>query len=221
MRPLWFEWPEDESVFDIDNQFMVGSALLVKPITAPGVTATTVQLPGSEPWFDGHTHGKLTPGRHEIQAPLGVIPFFHRGGSIVPRRDRPRRNSALMANDPFTLVVALDSKQQASGELYMDDGHSFDWKKGSYVWRSLDFKNSQLTSGMHSDAASSGAFNTDVVVERVIILGLETVPTRIVARIGNSEAVQLEFLQHHSSGALVIRKPELPVSSSWTVSLEK
>lgn len=38
------------------------------------------------------------------------IPVFQKGGTIVPKKLRVRRASSLMANDPYTLVVALDNK---------------------------------------------------------------------------------------------------------------
>ena len=41
---------------------------------------------------------------------LFQVPVFQRGGTIVPRKERPRRSSALTYNDPFTLVIALDNK---------------------------------------------------------------------------------------------------------------
>ena len=35
-----------------------------------------------------------------------------------------------MRFDPFTLVIALDAAgEHAMGELYLDDGHSFDYQK--------------------------------------------------------------------------------------------
>lgn len=34
---------------------------------------------------------------------------YYRGGSIIPRKERPRRASSLMRNDPYTLYVVLDS----------------------------------------------------------------------------------------------------------------
>jgi len=220
MRALWFEWPDDEKLFALEDQFMVGSAILVKPIVTPLTTSTTVVLPGVEPWYDGHTHLEIAPGSHQAAAPLGVIPFFFRGGSIIPRRDRPRRNSALMQKDPFTLVLALDSAGQAAGELYMDDEHSFAWKQGDFVWRSLSFKDSQLSSVAHPGKASSGRYTTDCVVERVVILGLKSVPKSITAKVEGRDSVTLEFQKHPASGALVIRKPELPVTKAWTMSLE-
>ena len=74
--------------------------------------------------------------------------MFQRGGRIVPRQMRPRRCADLMAADPFTLVVALDSKQQASGQLYIDDGNTFNFQYaglpcvrvpwGLWVWGYLE-----------------------------------------------------------------------------------
>lgn len=40
-----------------------------------------------------------------------------------------------MVNDPFTLIVALDEGGKASGDLYLDDGHSFAFTKGAYLHR--------------------------------------------------------------------------------------
>ena len=46
----------------------------------------------------------------EIFLCLAQIPVFLRGGSIIPKKMRVRRSSSLMANDPYTLVVALDNE---------------------------------------------------------------------------------------------------------------
>lgn len=61
--------------------------------------------------------------------------MFYRGGGIVPRRERPRRSTATMARDPFTLIVALDQDGNAHGDLYVDDGRSLAFKKGHYLHR--------------------------------------------------------------------------------------
>jgi len=38
------------------------------------------------------------------------IPVFQRGGSIIPSKERVRRCSSLMTDDPYTLTIALDTK---------------------------------------------------------------------------------------------------------------
>jgi alpha-glucosidase (family GH31 glycosyl hydrolase) len=46
MRPLWVEFPQDENTYEMDDQFMVGSYLMVKPVVVPYATSTQVYLPG-------------------------------------------------------------------------------------------------------------------------------------------------------------------------------
>ena len=41
------------------------------------------------------------------------IPLFQRGGSIIVTKQRIRRCSALMHNDPYTLTLALSPKVRA------------------------------------------------------------------------------------------------------------
>lgn len=33
MRPLWYEFPNNPELFDIDSEFLLGPGILVKPIT--------------------------------------------------------------------------------------------------------------------------------------------------------------------------------------------
>ena len=46
MRPLWVEFSQDENTYEMDDQFMVGSYLMVKPVVEPYATATELYLPG-------------------------------------------------------------------------------------------------------------------------------------------------------------------------------
>jgi alpha 1,3-glucosidase len=111
IRPMWVEYPNDRDTFTMQDQFMAGSDILVKPVTAAGQSSVTVYLPGQQPWYtmDGksvHSGGQSVT----VNTPLEYIPVFQRGGSIIPKKERARRNSELMRNDPYTLQIALNSK---------------------------------------------------------------------------------------------------------------
>jgi alpha 1,3-glucosidase len=41
----------------------------------------------------------------------------------------------VQSSDPFTLVIALDHNNEATGELYLDDGRSFAFMRGQYLHR--------------------------------------------------------------------------------------
>lgn len=46
MRPLWSEFPSETNIFAIDDQHLVGSSIMVKPITDQGATSVQVIFPG-------------------------------------------------------------------------------------------------------------------------------------------------------------------------------
>lgn len=46
--------------------------------------------------------------------------MYYRGGSIIPRKDRPRRASTLTHDDPFTLYVALDNNVKISDRVALE-----------------------------------------------------------------------------------------------------
>lgn len=219
IRPMWVEFPDSPELFATDDQFMVGSSLLVKPVTAPGQHKTEVILPGVEAWFDAETHQSISPGRVQIDTPLGKMPLFFRAGQVVPRRDRPRRNSALMMKDPFTLVVTLTKAGTATGDLYMDDGKTFDFQQGQLLWRQLTFGNGKLENRVHP-MTKVGSLQTDVSVERVIVLGLAKEPKTVLAQEGSKTPVTLESTYNAAKKELIIRKPAVPIGSDWTITME-
>merc|ERR1719198_1007624 len=142
MRPMFMEFPDDSETFAMEDQFLIGADVLVKPIGAAGVDKTTVYLPGKQGWYDLETGQAVQPGEKgytEVSAPIEKIPVFQRGGSIIPKRERARRSSSLMDRDPFTLVVAVDAAGEATGELYLDDGETYGFRTGSYLHRQFKF----------------------------------------------------------------------------------
>jgi len=103
MRALSWEFPDDESLAEIDRQFMLGPAIMVAPVLNQGANHTNATFPGGEDekWYDWYTYeartgseGKLV----DLKAPLGNIPVFIRGGNILAlqvRSQHPRSGEAL------------------------------------------------------------------------------------------------------------------------------
>jgi alpha-glucosidase (family GH31 glycosyl hydrolase) len=46
--------------------------------------------------------------------------------------------------NPITLLIYLDNHKEAKGSLYIDDGKSFEYKKGNYKYFSISYYNNQL-----------------------------------------------------------------------------
>jgi len=219
IRPMWVEFPASADLFALDDQFMVGSSLLVKPVTAAGQTSTEVVLPGEEAWYDAETHEEHAPGKLTMDTPLGKMPSFFRAGEVVPRRDRPRRNTQLMQKDPYTLIVTLNKAGTATGDLYTDDGKTYDFQKGQFLWRRLTMAAGKLVNAEHPQGAG-GKFETAAAVERVVVLGLASAPKVVRAQVGGGAPVTLESNFNAAKKELIIRKPSVPIAGDWTISLE-
>jgi alpha-glucosidase len=160
-RPLFLEFPDatdDGSPYDLitgGSEFLFGSRILVAPNPSPEEVAPyTVHLPPGT-WYDYWTGEQLTRGklggaldleqRDKViaQKPLMVtptlerLPVYVRGGSILPIAPLTQSTSEL-PNGPLTLRVfplasGPASSEPCAGEVYTDDGHSFDFRQGEFA----------------------------------------------------------------------------------------
>lgn len=46
MRPMWMEFPEDVHCYDEEQEFMLGDALLIRPVLDADTTSGSAYLPG-------------------------------------------------------------------------------------------------------------------------------------------------------------------------------
>ena len=84
MRPLFLDFPEDPKAWDIEDQFLFGSELLVAPIFSEGARSRSVYLPAGSRWRDACTGAQLDGGTTlEADAPIERIPVFLRDGSTL------------------------------------------------------------------------------------------------------------------------------------------
>uniref|UniRef100_A0A8C4ESV7 Glucosidase II alpha subunit b n=2 Tax=Dicentrarchus labrax TaxID=13489 RepID=A0A8C4ESV7_DICLA len=218
MRPLWVEYPQDPATFALDDEFLIGRDLLVHPVTEEGARGVTAYLPGKdEVWFDVHTFQKHNGAQNlYIPVTMSSIPVFQRGGSIIPRKLRVRRSSTCMEHDPYTLYVALNPQRTAEGELYIDDGHTFNYEKKEFIHRSLSFAKNILSS---ANLAPEAQFSTRSWIERIVILGASK-PSKVTLKTAGGQESQLEFEFDASMSVLTLRKPGMNAGVDWTVTLQ-
>jgi alpha-glucosidase len=156
-RPLFLEFPhatDDGSPYDLTtggSEFLFGSRILVAPNPSPEEVAPyAVHLPPGT-WYDYWTGKQVARGalagtldleqRDKViaQKPLMVtptldqLPVYVRGGSILPIA--PLTQSTTEVPDgPLTLrVFPPNSGEVCAGEVYTDDGHSFDFHNGEFA----------------------------------------------------------------------------------------
>ncbi|OJD35735.1 alpha-glucosidase [Diplodia corticola] len=129
MRALAWEFPNDPSLANLDTQFLLGPSILVTPVLEPNVSTVDGVFPGiasGEKWYDWYSQKAVEAKAGEnvtLDAPLGHINVFVRGGSVLPMQEA-RLTTREARQTPWALLVALGAGGAASGQLYVDDGES-------------------------------------------------------------------------------------------------
>jgi len=225
MRPLWMEFPTDENGFDEEREWLVGAALLIRPVFEPDVTSVSLYLPGrKQMWYEWDTHQiRPGPGAVYVDTPLSKIPVFQRGGTIIPLRQRVRRASTLQRNDPITLYVApsMTTTEYANGTLYLDDGESYNYKQGQYLYWAFEYKkvNDFLYSISNKNLDKKGTLETEVFIEQVVVRGARYYPRNVHIYLDDYTPDDLEFTHDRETHVLIIRKPAALVSKEFRIDI--
>lgn len=239
IRPNYYVHPTDEDGFAIEDQFYLGSTgLLVRPVTEEGETTADLYLPDDQPYYDYSDFTVYVgKGRHLVPAPLEKIPILMRSGHIFPRRDRPRRSTALMRHDPVALIVVLGMEKSApggtsaQGEIYLDDGETFQYRQGAQIHRQFVF-DSHTSTLRSEDVGLNGETTLEflkkmerITVGKIILVGNPVAweaKRSVTLREEDGLTRDLELQTHSGTGAqanwAVVRNPAVGIGKSWEIS---
>jgi len=198
MRALAWEFPNDPSLANADRQFLLGPSILVTPVLEQGATSVDGVFPGigkGTIWYDWYTQSAVKASAGEnvtIPAPLGHIPVYVRGGSILPLQE-PGMTTYESRQNPWGLLVALDTQGSASGSLYIDDGESLVQNATLYVEFSA-------TAGSLY-ATATGTYNASQPLANVTVLGVSAAPKNLTL---NGASVSSGWTFNSSSGTLAV-----------------
>jgi alpha-glucosidase len=133
-RPLG--WPATADTAASADEFLLGDALLVAPVTVLGARSRRVVLPegGWAPWTplgeDGDAGvGPVTPARSAVvDAQPGKPAVFVRAGTVLPLDDGPYRDGTLALAHELRLLAlhcVPGPSGAARGDLYDDAGDGY------------------------------------------------------------------------------------------------
>ena len=122
-RPLFLHFWEDEKVYNIEQQFMLGPWLLVIPILQKNQDKLHFYLP-SGIWVDFWTNNIIkSRGEYFSLKSKDNIQIFLRNGSIVPLNGYNGRIEVL--------IVGIDNVK-SEFVIYDDEGDGFGYKRGFF-----------------------------------------------------------------------------------------
>ncbi len=143
LRPLFFDYPEDERFAYLEDQVMVGPHLMAAPFVVRGQNERLVRLPEGI-WYDLHTKERHQGGGTiTITRRPGLVPLFAKAGSVIPMLAEDVANTDAMRDKPWTLHLFPGIDGVVSG-LYWDDGESRDHEQGRYLKLSLHLEGERL-----------------------------------------------------------------------------
>ena len=174
MQPLWFKYPQDENTFGLEYQFFYGDSILVSPVTGDDATSVSIYLP-KDVFYDFDTLSAVQGTGSFItlsDVPFTKIPIHIKGGTVLPLRAQSAMTTTALRKKDFEFVVAPDSKGEAFGTLYIDDGESITPASITYVH--LKFKEGKFVMSGSFDYASG------VNLSRVRFLDVGREPNGVV-----------------------------------------
>ncbi|XP_016890009.1 neutral alpha-glucosidase C isoform X2 [Cynoglossus semilaevis] len=248
IRPLWVQFPTEHTTFTVDHQYMIGDylilmsgqqllfcnkctslrcflwsdaggALLVSPVTDPGVQEVQLLLPGSaEVWYDVESSKAYSGGRMlSLPVTLDTVPMFQRGGSVVCRSTGSGSCTAEQQQLPLSLTVALNSQGAADGELYLDDGHSFSYRdRKSFCLRRFSLLSGRL---LCRSATDDGSYHCDTTVRSVTILGVKRRPSAVTVLMSDGKETPVDFEFKQTSCQLTLNSLDLRVTVDWEIQI--
>lgn len=121
LKPLAFVWPDDAAARDIEDQLMVGEAVMIAPVLEPGARGRRVYLP--EPMTEVRWNGQAfvtcpaLPGWRNVAVPADKVVFFIRQGHAIPVGRRNVHNTGEVDLTDVRLLGDGEGYDQ-----YVDDG---------------------------------------------------------------------------------------------------
>jgi len=151
MRPLVMDFAHDKTARRLNDEYMFGHALLVKPVTDPIYTwkddrkqgheiypdirkaaaPVSVYLPAGAQWYDFFTGERHEGGRTLLRpTPITDMPVYVRAGSILPFGPDVQYSSERPWDD---LEIRIYPGADATFTLYEDEGDNYNYERGQFT----------------------------------------------------------------------------------------
>jgi len=137
MRPLWYEFPNDKLTYLIDDEYMVGSDVLVAPVVRQGATTRGIYLPTGADWVDWWTGEKIESGKvHYLQTPIDRLPIFVRAGAVIPTQSVIQHTGEMPnATVNLNVIAGIQPGKTEKAVLFQDAGDGYGYRSSG--WREI------------------------------------------------------------------------------------
>jgi alpha 1,3-glucosidase len=178
VTPVWYEFPEADT-HEADSGVIVAGSLFVVPVVEDEPEEIEVTKPPGK-WYRYPSGKELKKESQTFPVTIADTFVFVRGGRIVPTFASIGKSAIQTLPQPVVLYIAPDENGAAEGELYLDDGVSYGFSKGEFIWKKFSYANGKLTSTA-VEGGTTPASLKDVTIAKVVLFS-DTVKTVDVNR---------------------------------------
>ncbi|MDP7592153.1 MAG: glycoside hydrolase family 31 protein [Litorilituus sp.] len=186
MRPLFLEQGlKNEDAFSLmDNaiSYFWGDAFLITPVVDAGVKSVCVNLPKGV-WFDYFTGTKHQGAQIiDMETNLETLPVLVRAGSFIPMIDDIQSTQDYDSSKLTLHYYADESVKNSKGEMYEDDGETFQANAQGF-FELLSFKANQQSGKLTIQLSRSDNHYVDMPQSRemtVVIHNWQHQPTNVM-----------------------------------------
>lgn len=238
-RPLFFEYPEDKETWLVDEQFLLGNALLVSPVLTEGSTSVHAYFPKGI-WYNLFDSSSMVRAVdqgvwEDLPAPHDTINVHVRQGSIIPMQDfamttasarktpfsllvafAPASDFAEFCAAPYSIVCQGSDREYASGNLYIDDDEiTMEVSRGHSTYVNLEAIRSDGHYILRSHVVEGDyAAQQGLMVQTISVLGVQSQPYSVRIN-GHLKSVQVKL--DSESSIMELSGLNLPVSEDFEV----
>ena len=216
-------YPEEESAYNVKNQYFFGSELIVAAITTPRISG--LNMSKMKVWLpEGIYHDIFTGMTYrggqnmEMYRDINSIPVLAKAGAIVPFTEEI---SAVQAQaNPTTMTLKVFAGDDGSFTIYEDDNATCDYEKEICVQTkvSLNWNAKEQQSIVIHPAEGEVSLIPEKRIWTVMLCGVEEgYPAGILV---NGEVIKAETSYDYMMKALTIVLPETAVSSEVKIVFE-
>ena len=221
--PMYYEYPEVQEAYQMKNQYMFGSELLVSPITEKRISGLNVAkvtswLPEGL-WYDIYT-GVMYDGDRvmTMYRDLNSIPVLAKAGAILVLTDEITGVEA--AANPSGFRVKVYAGAEGQFDLYEDDNETCAYEKEDCVKTTYTYCEKEKICFVISAAEGNLSLIPEKRSYTVEFTGLVEMPEENIRVMADDQKVPFDMYYDEKKHAVMIQIPEVSVSKEIQIQLE-
>lgn len=224
VMPMYYDYPENADAYQVKNQFMFGTQLMVAPITSkriPGLNVAEVKvwLPEGK-WYDIYT-GMIYDGNRVLNMYRGLesVPVLAKAGAILPLTDEISSKEAMQ--NPSSLRLKVYAGADGNFELYEDDNETCAYEKGDCVKTVFSYIEQDIVEFVIESAKGNLSLIPDKRSYIVELTGYKkTEETQLTVTVDN-QPIQAEISYEEERNTIIVKIPSTSVEKEIRIRVDQ